>query len=193
MSDQAKIRKIWLAGGCFWGVEAYFAQINGVMDTSVGYANGQTKNPSYEEIPFTGHAETVEISYDANVISLERLLTYFFKIIDPTVKDRQGPDIGTQYRTGIYYKDELDLAIIQKVVASEQEKYQKRIVTEVMPLKNYYLAEDYHQDYLKKNPGGYCHIDLSDLPLSRPTEKFSKWPVEKFLFWPGSLHPCYRS
>ena len=164
-----QIRKIWLAGGCFWGVEAYFAQIDGVVETNVGYANGRTKNPAYEDIPFSGHAEAVEISYNPNIINLERLLFYFFRIIDPTIKDRQGPDVGTQYRTGIYYRDESDLAVIEKVVANEQEKNHRPIVTEVQPLQNYYPAEEYHQDYLKKNPGGYCHINLSDLPKDELT------------------------
>lgn len=157
-------RKIWLAGGCFWGVEAYFAQIDGVVETNVGYANGRTKNPAYEDIPFSGHAEAIEVSYDPNIINLERLLIYFFRIIDPTIKDRQGPDRGTQYRTGIYYRNESDLAVIEKVVAKEQKKYHRPIVTEVKPFQNYYHAEEYHQDYLKKNPGGYCHLNLSDLP-----------------------------
>ena len=157
-------KKIWLAGGCFWGVEAYLGRIKGVVATSVGYANGRGDSPSYEEIPSTGHVETVEVSYDSSIISLERLLSYFFRVIDPTVKNRQGPDRGIQYRTGIYYEDEVDLAVIQKVVNNEQKKYRQPIVTEVMPLQNYHLAEEYHQNYLEKNPGGYCHIDLSNLP-----------------------------
>ena len=161
---QSRIHKIWLAGGCFWGVEAYFVRLNGVVETSVGYANGQTEAPSYEKIPFSGHAETVEVAYDANTISLRQLLVHFFRIIDPTIKNRQGPDIGTQYRTGIYYQNPADLKIIRSVVAAEQKKYKQPIVTEIEPLQNYSLAEDHHQDYLRKNPGGYCHIDLARLP-----------------------------
>ncbi|NLJ33454.1 MAG: peptide-methionine (R)-S-oxide reductase MsrB [Firmicutes bacterium] len=157
-------KKIWLAGGCFWGVEAYFARIKGVVATSVGYANGRGDSPTYEKISSTGHVEAVEVTYDPDIISLERLLTYFFRVIDPTVKDRQGPDIGTQYRTGIYYGDEADQACIKRVLNREQKKYSRPIVTEVMPLQNYHLAEEYHQDYLAKNPGGYCHIDLAALP-----------------------------
>ena len=163
------VRKIWLAGGCFWGVEAYFARISGVAETNVGYANGKTNNPTYEKIPVTGHVETVEVSYNPQIISLDQLLTYFFGIIDPTIKNRQGPDTGTQYRTGIYYEDEADLAVIKEIVKEEQKKYDRPIVTEIKPLEGYFLAEDYHQDYLKKNPGGYCHIDLSKLPVQKIT------------------------
>lgn len=164
------MKRIWLAGGCFWGVQAYFAQIPGVLDTSVGYANGQTPNPTYEKIAASGHAETVEISYNPEIISLAKLLTYFFEIIDPTLKNRQGPDKGTQYRTGIYYQDEADLEIINSVLTQVQKKYHKPIVTEVEPLKNYQLAEKEHQNYLEKNPEGYCHIDLNKIPRLSPEE-----------------------
>lgn len=155
---------IWLAGGCFWGVQAYFARFPGVVHTSVGYANGNTDNPTYYEINSTGHSETVCVGYDPEIVSLETLIEYFFKIIDPTSLNRQGNDIGTQYRTGIYYKDEKDLDIIKEFIEKKQTKYKAPIVVEVMPLKNYALAEDYHQDYLEKNPNGYCHVDFSTLP-----------------------------
>lgn len=161
INEQRDLRQIWLAGGCFWGVEAYFSRIEGVIDTNVGYANGHGENPSYGQIPYTGHVEAVQVTYAPSKISLEGLLEHFFKIIDPTVKNRQGPDIGKQYRTGIYYKDEEDGRMIQKVVDREKTKHPRPIVTEILPLKNYHLAEEYHQDYLRKNPGGYCHIDLS--------------------------------
>ncbi|HWR61162.1 MAG TPA: peptide-methionine (R)-S-oxide reductase MsrB [Clostridia bacterium] len=156
-------REIWLAGGCFWGVEEYFSRIDGVVETSVGYANGRTENPSYYDIPNTGHAETVQVAYDPDKISLDGLLEYFFGIIDPTSRNRQGYDVGTQYRTGIYYSDEGDKVTIERAVAREQNKYKAPIVTEVRKLEHYYPAEEYHQDYLKKNPGGYCHIDFSGL------------------------------
>jgi len=159
--DESKLREIWLAGGCFWGVEAYLARIYGVAETCVGYANGITDNPTYEEIPYTGHAETVHVRYDPEKVSLEKLLTAFFQIIDPTSVNKQGNDEGTQYRTGIYYRDPGDLPVIKAVVAKEQEKYDKLIVTEVLPLENFSRAEAYHQKYLEKNPEGYCHIDLS--------------------------------
>lgn len=175
-----KLQKIYLAGGCFWGVEAYFQRIYGVADTDVGYANGLTENPSYQDVCYknTGHAETVEISYDPNKINLSKLLDYFFRIIDPTLLNRQGNDIGAQYRTGIYYLNESDLPMIKKVIETEQKKFTKKIVTEVLPLTNYYSAEPYHQDYLDKNPSGYCHVDfnkLGDQNLIRvDPEKFSK-------------------
>ena len=159
-----RIKKIWFAGGCFWGVEAYFARIPGVVSTSVGYANGKTEKPTYYEIPNTGHAETVYIEYDSEKIKLEDLLDYLFKVIDPTTVDRQGYDIGSQYRTGVYYKEPEDLAVIEKFINLKQNNYKSPIVTEIKALENYYLAEDYHQKYLDKNPDGYCHIDFSSLP-----------------------------
>lgn len=156
------MKEIVVAGGCFWGVEAYMSKIEGVVDTKVGYANGSKKNPTYEEVctGTTGHAEACYIKYDENIIDLEELLYKYWKIINPTIENRQGPDIGHQYRTGIYYIDEEDLPIILKTLEEEREKYDKPIVTEIEPLKCFYDAEEYHQDYLKKNPGGYCHINL---------------------------------
>ncbi len=162
--DGKNLRDIWLAGGCFWGVEEYFSRIDGVVETSVGYANGKTENPSYYDIPATGHVETVHISYDSDILSLNTLLAYYFNIIDPVSRNKQGNDVGTQYRTGIYYIDEKDKEEISQAIEKEQQKYRVPIVTEVKPLENYYLAEQYHQDYLKKNPTGYCHIDFSTLP-----------------------------
>lgn len=157
------MKEIYLAGGCFWGVEAYMSAINGVVDTEVGYANGDKENPTYEEVcrSITGHTETTYVKYDESIISLEELLNRFWRIIDPTMLNRQGPDIGQQYRTGIYYIDESDLEIINKTLEEQKTKYTKPIVTEIEPLKVFYKAEEYHQDYLKKNPGGYCHIDLT--------------------------------
>ena len=157
------MKEIYLAGGCFWGVEEYMSRIKGVVDTEVGYANGKWPNPSYEEVctGTTGHTETTYVKFDESIISLEELLGRFWNIIDPTVLNRQGPDRGSQYRTGIYYKDEEDLKAINKTLEEEKKKYKDNIVTEIMPLESFYEAESYHQDYLKKNPGGYCHIDLS--------------------------------
>lgn len=162
-----ELSEIWLAGGCFWGVEEYFSRMDGVIETSVGYANGDTENPNYHDIPYTGHAETVYVRYDAGKISLRILLEQYFKIIDPTSMNRQGNDAGSQYRTGIYYTDESEKKIIMEVISEEQKRYRAPIVTEVKPLKHYYPAEEYHQAYLKKNPTGYCHIDFSTLP--KPT------------------------
>ena len=152
-----------MAGGCFWGVEAYMEKIYGVVDAVSGYANGKTKNPKYEDLIYrgSGHAEAVFVKYDANKISLETLLKYYFRIIDPTSVNKQGNDRGTQYRTGIYYKDIQDKKIIDAEIRLQQQKYKKKIVVEVLSLQNFYKAEEYHQDYLKKNPNGYCHIDLS--------------------------------
>lgn len=157
------IKKIYLAGGCFWGVEAYMKRIDGVIDANSGYANGITENPTYEDVIYngTGHAETVEVIYNSEKINLETLLKYYFRIIDPTSLNKQGNDKGTQYRTGIYYTDLEDKEIIEKEIILLQKNYPKKIMVEVMPLIRFDLAEDYHQDYLKKNPNGYCHIDLS--------------------------------
>lgn len=157
------MKEIYLAGGCFWGLQAYFDLRKGVVETTVGYANGKTENPTYEQVCTnkTGYAETVFIKYNENEITLNKILEDFWKVIDPTLLNRQGGDIGTQYRTGIYYTDENDLNIIRLSLENEQKKYRQKIVTEVEKLKNYYKAEEYHQKYLEKNPNGYCHIDLS--------------------------------
>lgn len=157
------MKKIVLAGGCFWGVEGYFKLIPGVKDTQVGYTGGHTENPTYEQVcsHATGHAEACLITYDEQVLSLETLLKAYWEIIDPTMMNQQGHDIGPQYRTGIYYIDDTDVPIIIASKTEEQEKYEKSIVTEIEPLERFWDAEGYHQDYLDKNPGGYCHIDLS--------------------------------
>lgn len=159
------LEKVYFAGGCFWGVEAYFEQIPGVYETSTGYANGTGTNPTYMDViqGDEGFAETVEVIYDADKVGLNELLAYFFAVIDPTVQDQQGNDVGVQYRTGIYYVKEEEKALIQEAFLQEQENYEKPIVTEVLPLDNFYLAEEEHQDYLAKNPNGYCHIDLNIL------------------------------
>lgn len=161
--------EIYLAGGCFWGVEAYFKKIHGIIATDVGYANGTIENPSYEQVCSgkTHSAETIAILYDHQKISLEHILGHYFRIIDPTSLNKQGNDVGTQYRTGIYTNSEEMLAVAKKYVESISKLYKKPIVVEMEPLKSYYSAEDYHQDYLSNNPNGYCHIDinLADLPL----------------------------
>ena len=157
------MKSIVFAGGCFWGVEAYFKSIPGVISTKVGYANGYAENPTYQEVCShnTGFAEACYLEYDENQVNLQSLLQALWKIIDPTIKDRQGHDIGNQYRTGIYYSSEEDLAIINASKNSEQQNYQSKIVTEIAPLLNFYDAEEYHQKYLDKNPNGYCHIPRS--------------------------------
>lgn len=159
------LKEIFYAGGCFWGVESYFSQIPGVYDVTVGYANGRTEHPTYEEVcsTTTGHAETVHVLYDPAFVSLQELTEHFFMIINPLSLDQQGNDVGSQYRSGIYYTDDSDRKVLQAVVDAEQKKYKSPIVTELVPLSCYYLAEDYHQDYLVKNPDGYCHVDFSSL------------------------------
>ena len=165
-----KLKDIYFAGGCFWGVEEYFSRIPGVHDVTSGYANGNTENPTYQDVCFngTGHAETVHVRYDPGVVSLEMLTRQFFKIIDPLSVNRQGNDAGTQYRTGVYYTDKADIEAIRAVFNAEQQKYDRKIAVELLPLEHYYLAEEYHQDYLKKNPYGYCHIDFSSLADLKP-------------------------
>ncbi|GHV96538.1 hypothetical protein AGMMS50293_28580 [Spirochaetia bacterium] len=154
------MKEIYLAGGCFWGTEKYLSLIAGVLETEVGYANGTTANPSYEDVCYrdTGHAETVKVRYDPSSVSLEKILSLYYEVIDPVSINRQGADRGTQYRTGIYYTDEADIPVIRTSIAELQAQYKKPIAIEVLPLENYYPAEDYHQKYLDKNPGGYCHI-----------------------------------
>lgn len=155
-------RTVYLAGGCFWGVEAYMERITGVVDAVSGYANGDLPNPSYEQvIGGSGHTEAVKVTYDADKTSLETLLKYYFRVIDPTSLNKQGNDRGVQYRTGIYYTDSADQKVIEAVIKEQQGKYKQPIVVEEQPLDNFYLAEMYHQDYLAKNPNGYCHVDLS--------------------------------
>lgn len=158
---------IYLAGGCFWGTEKYISSIHGVLSTEVGYANGRTENPTYEDVCHknTGHAETVHVVYDPAIISLEFLLELYYDSINPTSVNRQGGDIGTQYRTGIYYTNKDSLPVIEKSLAQLQKRYDKPIAVEVKTLDNFYPAEEYHQKYLDKNPGGYCHI---------PKHKFEK-------------------
>lgn len=167
MESKQEQRIIYLAGGCFWGLEAYMERIQGVTDAVSGYANGKSDTTNYQLLHATDHAETVKVTYDPNKISLDKLLQYYFRVIDPTSINKQGNDRGRQYRTGIYYQNEQDKAVIEAALKTLQSKYQAPIQIEVEPLKNYVEAEEYHQDYLKKNPNGYCHIDIkkADEPL----------------------------
>ena len=152
------MKTIYLAGGCFWGTEKYFDQIHGVSATEVGYANGASNSATYGD--GSGYAETVRVDYDPSVAPLPFLLRLFFQAIDPTTVDRQGNDVGTEYRSGIYYADPADRPIIEASLASLQKRLSAPIAIETGPLKHYARAEDYHQKYLEKNPGGYCHIPL---------------------------------
>lgn len=157
------IKEIYFAGGCFWGTEHLFQLIRGVVATEVGYANGKIKNPTYEQVisHTTGFTEAVKVKYDVDQVDLPLLINIFFKSIDPTTIDRQGNDRGDNYRSGIYSTDPETETIIKTEVAKLAKNYKKPVVVETIPLKNFYKAEDYHQDYLEKNPSGYCHIPLS--------------------------------
>lgn len=164
------MKKLWLAGGCFWGIEAYFRQLKGVADTVVGYGQGSTESPTYQEVCTgrTGHAEICEVTYDENVLSLSKLLEHFFRVIDPTSLNRQGHDAGTQYRSGVYYSAEEDRDIILDYINKMQPYYNQPIVVEVEPLGRFFTAEEYHQRYLEKTSEGYCHINLG---LARSEER----------------------
>jgi len=163
------MKTIYLAGGCFWGAEKYLGLIPGVVSTEVGYADGSTENPCYEDVCHnnTGHAETVKVEYDPGKLSLTFLLERFYEVIDPVSLNRQGNDAGTQYRTGIYFVDSVDEEIIMGSIGLLQESYRDKIMIEVKQLTNYYSAEEYHQKYLDKNPGGYCHIDAPKFAAAR--------------------------
>ena len=166
-------KTIYFAGGCFWGTEHYFKMIKGVVGTTVGYANSIIENPSYKDVCSgdTLAAETVKVDYDPSLVSLEFLTRMFFHAIDPTSLNRQGNDIGTQYRTGIYYTDNEDLAEIYKVFEEQRSTTEGEIVVEVKALQNFYTAENYHQDYLDKNPDGYCHLPFTLFEFAKEANK----------------------
>ena len=172
--------EIYLAGGCFWGLEEYFSRIEGVEETTVGYANGQVESTNYQLIHQTDHAETVHLIYDEKRVSLREILLYYFRVIDPLSVNKQGNDVGRQYRTGVYYTNQADKAVIEQVFAEQEKQLGQKIVVELEPLRHYVLAEDYHQDYLKKNPGGYCHINVNDAyqPLVDPGQYEKPTDVE---------------
>ncbi len=153
-------KKASFAAGCFWGVEKILMKVPGVVSTQVGYQGGQTENPTYEEVcrGVTGHAEAVEVTYDPEKVSYEKLLLTFWQYHDPTTKDQQGPDRGTQYRSVVFYYDDAQREIAEKSVLLLDESgiLKKPIVTEVIPADMFWEAEGYHQKYLVKNPNGYC-------------------------------------
>lgn len=170
-------KELFLAGGCFWGLEQYLELIHGVLDTEVGYANGKYPSPTYHEVcNGSGHAEVVKVVYNSYLLSLEQLLLFYYDVIDPVSLNKQGNDIGIQYRTGIYYTDPSDLETIQKSLTELQTKYERALSIEVMPLLQYDKAEDYHQKYLDKNPGGYCHISRQKM------EKVKKRAEDPYLY-----------
>ncbi|VEU78194.1 peptide-methionine (S)-S-oxide reductase MsrA [Mycoplasmopsis columbinasalis] len=155
-------KKIYLAGGCFWGVQAFLKLQTGVVKTIVGYANSNIPNPTYKDVcdGKSIASEAVEVVYDSNVTSIETLITSLFDVINPTELNKQGPDVGVQYRNGVYFIDANDELIIKNHLEKLAHNYSKPLTTEVLPLLNFYPAEEYHQDYLDKNPSGYCHIKL---------------------------------
>ena len=158
-------KEIYLAGGCYWGVEKYIFNIKGVLETIVGFANGNTEHPTYQQVRYenTGHAETVKVIYDADKLSLAVLLRLFYEIIDPTSVDKQGEDEGHQYRTGIYFTEQEDEQVISKSLQELEQKIGQPLAIEACKLQHFYDAEEYHQKYLDKNPGGYCHVPFSKI------------------------------
>tara|TARA_B100001175_G_scaffold223445_1_gene190376 strand:- start:170 stop:712 length:543 start_codon:yes stop_codon:yes gene_type:complete len=162
MANDAENKKAVFAAGCFWGVESTFQQMDGVKSTTVGYIGGKVKNPSYELVctGLTGHAEAVEVEYNPNVISFEKLLDTFFELHDPTTLNRQGPDIGTQYRSAAYFSSDEEKQLIENKISllNESGKFNSRIVTEIEEITEFYNAEDYHQDYYKKRGIDGCAI-----------------------------------
>ena len=155
------MKTIYLAGGCFWGTQRFFDQFNGIKSTVVGYANGKTENPSYRDVcDGSGHAETVKIEYDEAQLPTQKLLGYYFRAIDPLSVNKQGEDEGVQYRTGVYYTEDSQIPEIQEVFEEERKKLRQELAVELKPLTKFYSAEEYHQKYLEKNPGGYCHIKV---------------------------------
>lgn len=170
--------EIYLAGGCFWGTQHYLGLLPGVVSTEVGYANSLVPNPDYHKVcgGTTDAAETVRVVYNPDSVSLEYLLGMYFLTIDPTSIDRQGNDVGSQYRTGIYYTDANQLPVINRVVGEVSRAYGEPLAVEVKPLENFYPAEEYHQDYLDKNPGGYCHLSPALFKLARESRpaRFAK-------------------
>ncbi|MFA5481493.1 MAG: peptide-methionine (S)-S-oxide reductase MsrA [Bacilli bacterium] len=156
------MKTLYLAGGCFWGVEAYYQRLKGVIDTEVGYANGDKAFPRYEDLVAhrVNHVETVKVTYDPKIISLEKILEHFLRIVDPFTLNRQGNDTGIQYRSGVYFENRDEEKRIKEYFKTASERARRPFVIEVLPLINFYHAEEYHQDYLDKNPFGYCHVDF---------------------------------
>ena len=153
------MKTIYLAGGCFWGMQKFLDQFPGVLKTEVGYANGPDKAPNYRDVcNNSGHAETVRVDYDETVLPLRELLQFYFMVIDPVSVNRQGMDAGIQYRTGVYYTDEGQLNEIDAVFSEVAETVGAPLAVEKLPIQNFFSAEEYHQKYLDKNPAGYCHI-----------------------------------
>ena len=164
-------KDIYFAAGCFWGAEKFFKQVRGVTATEVGFANGNTENPTYKQVytDTTGYAECVHVQYDPDQVSLSLLTDLFFEAIDPLSLNKQGEDEGTRYRTGVYYlqEDTASEALLREAFARQQRQYDVPLAVELCPLRNFYTAEEYHQDYLDKNPQGYCHLSPRLFELAR--------------------------
>lgn len=172
---------IYFAGGCFWGTEYFFQQVRGVESTEVGYANGTLNNPTYQDVTSgkSGFAETVKVTYNPKIVTLDLLIDLYFKTIDPTSLNKQGNDRGTQYRTGIYYSNDKQKELIEAKIKELSKKYKEKIVVEVESIQNFYSAENYHQDYLTKNPGGYCHINPALFTYAKEANKEEKTMYKK--------------
>lgn len=166
--NNTDMKTIYFAGGCFWGLEKLMGLVPGVQDAQSGYANGHKANPTYEEVcrGDTGHREAVRVTYDPAIMGLNDLMRLFYSVIDPTVRDRQAHDIGSQYQTGIYWAEEADRDAVLAYAEQEKGKHSAFHV-ELGPLTAFWPAEDYHQDYLDKNPQGYCHIGLDAFDRAR--------------------------
>lgn len=166
-------KEIYLAAGCFWGAEHYLRQIRGVTFTQTGFANGHTARPTYKEVytDTTGYAETVLVRFDDNILPLRLLVELYFRSIDPTSLNRQGEDEGTRYRTGIYYTSADDLPVIRSVCEAEAARHDKPLCVEILPLRNFWPAEESHQHYLEKNPSGYCHLPKALFEFARQANK----------------------
>ncbi len=179
IKEDANMKTIYLAGGCFWGTEHFLKKIEGVEKTEVGFANGKTSSPSYQDVlAGSGHAETVKVDYDSSKITLKEILRLYFMTIDPLSINKQGNDIGVQYRTGIFYEDDTQLSEIQSSLAELEASLGQKSVIELAVLQNYYPAEEYHQDYLDKVPNGYCHIPQAFFDMASNYEPHKEIPVQ---------------
>ena len=163
------MQTICFAAGCFWGAQKFFDQFDGVQSTEVGYANGLTENPSYEDVKYrgAGHAETVRVVFDENEVTLPELLDLYFLVVDPLSVNKQGEDEGVQYRTGIYYEDPALLPAIEAKTKEKEAELGAKLAVEVLPLRQFFRAEEYHQKYLDKHPDGYCHIPRRLLKMKK--------------------------
>jgi methionine-S-sulfoxide reductase len=178
-------KTIYLAGGCFWGMERALQMLDGILSTTVGYANGHTDNPTYKEVctDTTGYRETVKVVYESRKISMLKIIDAFFICIDPTQANRQKEDVGTQYQTGVYYDNEADLPLLKRIFSERKDNYPAFHV-ELKPLERFYDAEEYHQDYLIKNPNGYCHVSFDEFEEIR---KLNEQKERLRVYFAGSI------